>query len=274
MARIARKYIKAKDEVAFYHVISHAVWEAGRIFSPSEKEFFLRLLRNLTHGYLVEIVAYALMDNHFHLLVKVNPANLLSEEEILERAKKLHPKALVLSKDIEYWREKLSDLSAFVKDLKQRFTQWYNRTMGRRGHLWEGRFKSIRVEGGRAALAVAAYIDLNPVRAGMTKSIDGYHFTSYSERRAFRGQWLMPITELGDWMTIKEYGRFLEEVGKIEIDGKGKIEEPQKGLVLHILCYRAEGIAYGSEEFLRRIISKLPWKRIIKKREIGFLTVQ
>lgn len=273
MARIARKYIKVRDEVAYYHIISHTIWEAKRVFSGTEKEFFLRLLRRLTKSYLVDVVSYAFLDNHFHLLVKVYPGSEFSDDEIFERAKKLHPLVVVLSRDVKYWREKLSDLSAFVKDLKQRFTQWYNRTRGRRGHLWEGRFKSIRIEDGRAALAIAAYIDLNPVRAGISKRVDGYRFTSYAERRALSGKWLLPLGELSESLTLKEYGKLLEEVGSIEKEGKGRVEEPQKGIIYHILSYRAEGIAYGSEEFLRKVILGLPWKRTFRRDKIGLLTI-
>ena len=62
----------------------------------------------------------------------------------------------------------VNDLSAFMKLLKQRFSQWFNRTHQRTGTLWEERFRSVLIEGTGPALAtVAAYIDLNPVRAGL-----------------------------------------------------------------------------------------------------------
>jgi hypothetical protein len=61
----------------------------------------------------------------------------------------------------------MCDLSEFMKSLKQRFTQWYNSENGTKGTLWESRFKSELVESGYAAQTVAAYIDLNPLRAGM-----------------------------------------------------------------------------------------------------------
>jgi hypothetical protein len=62
------------------------------------------------------------------------------------------------------------DVSAFMKLLKQRFTQWYNRRKGRKGTLWEERFKSVLVDGAGDVLAtMAAYIDLNPVRAGLVE---------------------------------------------------------------------------------------------------------
>lgn len=74
------------------------------------------------------------------------------------------------------------DLSVFVKELKQRFTQWYNRRKHRRGTLWEDRFKSVLVEGSENALSImAAYIDLNPVRAGMVDDPKDYRWCGYAE---------------------------------------------------------------------------------------------
>ena len=62
------------------------------------------------------------------------------------------------------------DVSGYLQRLKQRFTQWFNRRKGRRGVLWEERFKSVLVEGSGDPLStMAAYIDLNPVRAGLVE---------------------------------------------------------------------------------------------------------
>jgi len=72
-------------------------------------------------------------------------------------------------------------LSEFMKTLLQRFTRWFNRTHQRSGTLWEGRYKSVIVESGIAARTMAAYIDLNPVRAGMVTDPADYRWSSYGE---------------------------------------------------------------------------------------------
>jgi hypothetical protein len=77
------------------------------------------------------------------------------------------------------------DLSGFMKPLKQRFTQWYNRENERSGYLWGQRFKSVLVEDGHAARTMAAYIDLNPVRAGIVRDPKDYRWSGYGE--AVRG---------------------------------------------------------------------------------------
>ena len=75
----------------------------------------------------------------------------------------------------------MQDLGEFMKGLLQRFTQWFNRAHTRTGTLWEDRFKSVIVEDGVAARTISAYIDLNPVRAGMLKDPADYRWSSYGE---------------------------------------------------------------------------------------------
>ena len=83
---------------------------------------------------------------------------------------------------LERYEHRRGDLSVFLKELKQRVSIFINRRLGRAGTLWEGRFKSVLVEGGEAALeTVAAYIDLNPVRAGLVDRPEEYRWSGYGE---------------------------------------------------------------------------------------------
>ena len=79
------------------------------------------------------------------------------------------------------YTRRMHDLSEFMKSLLERFTKWFNRKHGRSGTLWEDRFKSVIVESGTAARTIAAYIDLNPVRAGIVKDPADYRWSSYGE---------------------------------------------------------------------------------------------
>jgi putative transposase len=76
------------------------------------------------------------------------------------------------------------DISVFIKELKGRFAQWYNQLHERCGVLWAERFKSILLEGGEALAAVAAYIELNPVRAGVCDDPKDYRYCGYAEALA------------------------------------------------------------------------------------------
>jgi len=79
------------------------------------------------------------------------------------------------------YTRRMHDLSEFMKSLLERFTKWFNRTHSRSGTLWEERYKSVIVEDGAAARMMAAYIDLNPVRAGMVSDPAEYRWSSYGE---------------------------------------------------------------------------------------------
>ena len=152
------------------------------------------------------ILSYCFMSNHFHILLEVTPmaADGLSDEELLKRLHAIHHEGYVerVAWELAEVRERIQrgvadsslveaiharftyrmhDLSQFMKGFMQRYTQWHNRTNDRRGHLWEDRFKSVIVEDGVACKAMAAYIDLNPVRAGIVKEPADYRWSSYGE---------------------------------------------------------------------------------------------
>jgi REP element-mobilizing transposase RayT len=148
------------------------------------------------------------MCNHIHLLVEITPrpAGGLSDEELLARLKWVQTEAQVdlVAKELAEARKvveegraqegeafvqsiherftwRMHDLSQFMQGFLQRYTQWHNGQHKRKGHLWEDRFKSVIVEDGLAAKTMAAYIDLNPVRAEMVKNPEEYRWSSYGE---------------------------------------------------------------------------------------------
>jgi hypothetical protein len=192
-------------KVVFYHCISRVV-DRNRVFGSLEKEKFRTCMRMQEKFSGCRVVCYCLMDNHIHLLVEVPPMpeGGLSDEALLERLRAIYGEAQVteVATELAEARQKvrdglaheslvarihgrftyrMHDLSEFMKTLMQRFTQWFNRTHERSGNLWEDVFKSVIVEDGAAARTVAAYIDLNPVRAGMVKDPADYRWSSYGE---------------------------------------------------------------------------------------------
>jgi len=123
----------------------------------------------------------------------------LSDAELFERLGVLYSEIFVagVAKELEQARNegdeamvaeihqrftyRMHDLGQFMKGLLQRFSQWFNGQHHRTGTLWEQRFKSVIVESGTAARTIAAYIDLNPVRAGMVSDPADYRWSSYGE---------------------------------------------------------------------------------------------
>jgi len=184
---------------ACYHCVSRVV-DRQHVLGDEEKAEFLRLMRLYEKLCQVRVLTYCLMSNHFHLLVEVpqRPEGGMSELALLAHIAACHGKArawrvneeirqyravgahAAAQQVIEAWTSRMWDLSAFMKTLKQRFTQWYNKRHGRRGTLWEDRFRSTLVEGNMNALAmVGAYIDLNPVRAGIVDDPKDYRWSGY-----------------------------------------------------------------------------------------------
>jgi putative transposase len=187
---------------AAYHCVSRVV-DKRFIFGPLEKNVFRSTMRKLEEFCGVQVLTYCLMSNHFHILVRVpdkGRAAPLTEERLLELLPLLYDETQRLSIRQELDRAKASsdpswhreilgryearrhDLSAFMRELKQRFTLWYNRSQGRRGTLWEEKFRSVLVEDlGSALMTVAAYVDLNPVRAGLVKDPMDYRWSGYAD---------------------------------------------------------------------------------------------
>jgi len=165
-------------ESTVYHVMSRTALD-GFPLGDIEKDFLLKLLKSLSKLYFVDVLGFAIMGNHFHFLVRMIPDNHFSDEEILQRIKTFYgKKRMVTESQIPEFRTKLSSLSELMKDLKQTFTRHYNKEKKRFGFFWGQRFKSLIVEEGETLINCLAYIDLNPVRAGLVERPEDYRWNT------------------------------------------------------------------------------------------------
>ncbi len=173
----------------------------ARLFKNREKEMLRRMLWQVADFSGGEILTYCLMSNHFHVLIHFPESGPLADAELMRRYRVLYPKpnkyqtasARVLERKLaaggedaakirEQLLARMGDVSEFMKTLKQRFSIWFNQNHGRFGTLWAERFKSVLVEGrGFALQTMAAYIDLNPVRAGLVEDPKDYRWCGYAE---------------------------------------------------------------------------------------------
>jgi len=191
---------------SYYHVVSRTNGR-DRSIRDAEKRHFRDWMRRLETFCGVQVVTYCLMENHFHLLVRVPCRERMQELEPLTEARLRELLPLIYrrrelkdalqeldraaSQDstgkwtaeiLARYQQRRHSLSIFVKELKQRYTRWHNRRHRRVGTLWENRFRSVLVEGDETALmTVAAYIDLNPVRAGIVSDPKDYRWSGYAE---------------------------------------------------------------------------------------------
>jgi REP element-mobilizing transposase RayT len=204
-ARFLSPWRNSFEKPVIYHLVSRIV-ERRFALGIEEKERFRTLMRMMEKFTGCRVLSYCLMCNHIHILLEVPPMAVdgISDAELLERLAVLYGEAFVadvagqlesarteggleggnperVAEIKERFTYRMHDLGQFMKGLLQRFTQWFNARHKRTGTLWEQRFKSVIVESGTAARTMAAYIDLNPVRAGMVEDPADYRWSSYGE---------------------------------------------------------------------------------------------
>ena len=229
MARIAR--IKAEGE-AFYHVVSRIANKAFLMNNDEKKEVFVNMLHRAADFSGIDVITYVVMDNHFHLCVRVpKREGEIPESEILRRVGVLYGEDLraafekrlagyrdegddiAVVAELEKLRARMGDLSEFMKTLKQRVSQWYNSNYSHEGTLWSGRFKSVLVEDGRYLNNLIAYIHGNPIRAGIVTRSADYKWSApgaaaKGDARAKKGLSLLGVSVGDRGFTVRD-GRFV-----------------------------------------------------------------
>jgi hypothetical protein len=169
----------------YYHLVNRVAGEPGWFpFGDVERQKFIDLVEKFSRLFTVEVFAYQVMGNHYHLLCYA-PAERLSVVEAVTRHNLFYegikepidpesPTAAALP-------DKLRDISEFVRMIQQCFSAWFNHTRPRvrRGGLWESRFKSVIVEGGGLLMKCLCYVELNCVRAGLAIDPAEYRFGSF-----------------------------------------------------------------------------------------------
>ncbi|OAG28370.1 transposase [Thermodesulfatator autotrophicus] len=261
MPRIPRFFMK--DPRAAYHVISRTALPGHNVLGSEEKNHLLHLIRWLSQVYFVEVYGFAIMGNHFHLLCRMLPEDQFSDEEVKRRIKLYYGekrKIFFYEELIKKWRARLGNLSRYVQDIKQRFSRWYNRRVDRRGYFWADRFKSVIVETGESLLNCLAYIELNPVRAGIVEKPEDYRWCSlgYRARKGTGKNFLSLNLGLTNWenKTEKEKLKLLREF----VHGKGGLNDPEKGtgeIYRQRIRFFTERLAIGSKSFVKETAAKL-----------------
>lgn len=286
-----------------YHVVSRIVDRTFRL-DDAEKEIFRCMMRRAEAFCGVRVLTYAILSNHFHLLIEVPERIEIDETELVRRMTVLYGKAHA-AETVRQWAEwrktgatylvdeqqnklraRMYDISAFVKTLKQRYSMSYNGRHSRKGTLWEDRFKSVLIENSASAKAtVAAYIDLNPVRAKIVSDPKDYRWSGYGEacgggQAARKGliavhdsRWL---EQSGGWRHAQKRYRVLlytageekravlggrvvrpgiasETVGRV-LENGGKLTLPQ---VLRCrVRYFTDGMAVGGQVFVDTVFER------------------
>ena len=182
---------------------------------------------------------------------------------------------------VAQYTERMGDLAHFMQGLKFRFSVWFNRKYRRKGTLWHERFKSVLLEGDTAVLnKVAAYIDLNPIRAGLVTDPGDYHWSGYGQavggkKEARRGLSAVYGYDRSEWRLVSARYRALLYLEGIEVrDAEGMIERagvPEEDYYRELanrgkeslpkrmarqVAYFSRGAAIGGKAFLEQVFER------------------
>ncbi len=284
----ARKYLVDPEQPLYYHITSRCVQKAwllgkdpitGRNYNH-RKDWLLKQLDTITPAFSVSVQTYAVMSNHFHLVVYYDPlaARQWTPTEVATRWYLAHPAQLANPDDpqiraeaiellvenqerLEQCRAKLGSLSEYMKRLKQPIAERANTESDTDGHYWAKRFYSGAILSEEALLAVMAYVDLNPVRAKIARFLEECHHTGLEQRirasevtAASLETYLAPCMDgLGTQgvkvnITLATYLRFLRELLGIELTRS----MPPKAEIAAQVMTREERWASGKQTLRRR----------------------
>ena len=215
MARIARAEVFSPDEIAIVHVMNRTVRRcfllgddpiSGKNFDH-RKGWMEEQLEHQAAYFAIDLICYALMSNHFHLILRSRPDIVATwdDAEVARRWLMLCPKrksskrkqqdsrpkeptqaeidAIVNDPvELKELRSRLSDISWWMRLLSQRIGSRANRDDKEIGKFWQSRFRGVRLLDEASILACAAYVDLNPIRAAIAENIEGSMYTSAQQR--------------------------------------------------------------------------------------------
>ena len=204
-----RKELVSTMDTPYYHVVSRCVRRSflcgtdqvsGKSYEH-RRQWIEDRIRILSSIFSIDICAYAVMSNHYHVVVKLCPeqSESWSNEEVIKRWTSIFKGPLLIqrwqageelstaeqnaiSDLLEIYKQRLSSLSWFMKCLNEPIARQANQEDHCTGHFWESRFRSQALLTEEALLSCMAYVDLNPVRAGMAATPEQSDHTSIKQR--------------------------------------------------------------------------------------------
>ncbi|MCS5711679.1 hypothetical protein [Candidatus Berkiella aquae] len=217
---IARSSQIDLSSTSYYHCMARCVrrsflcgldFETGRDYSH-RKSWIVSRIKYLASVFAIKICAYAVMSNHYHLVLYVDSSaiNHWGDDEVHARWSQIYRQdaqllSMYSAKEAEHklalWRQRLGDISWFMRCLNEPIARHANKEDAKKGRFWEGRFKSQALLDEGAVLSAMVYVDLNPVRAKVAQTPEMSDFTSIQER----------IKKLSMELENKEFDKSLEK---------------------------------------------------------------
>ena len=256
-----RKALISLADTPYYHITSRCVRRAflcgvdhysGNNYEH-RRQWVVDRIRLLSSLFAIDVCAYAVMSNHYHLVLKLCPEQLeeLNDDEVMDRwcamfkgpllvqryrdGENLKPfERSTVSDIVNVWRSKLASISWFMRCLNQPIARQANREDKCTGKFWESRFTSQALKSEEALLSCMAYVDLNPVRAGVADRPETSSHTSIRERLQPEFDLQQAIddqTECGD---LLDFQAPLKPLLRFE---KRLVNKPQTGILFNFEEY-------------------------------------
>ncbi|MCA9645856.1 MAG: hypothetical protein KC492_34430, partial [Myxococcales bacterium] len=286
-----RAHLVDAHQGGFYHCISRCVrrgwlcgWDSltGKSYEHRRSWVESRLLE-LASIFAIDLHAYAVMSNHYHCVVELVPERVMtwSDDEIVERWFLLCPtpteevaasrRAALLADAprLAEVRRRLASLSWFMRFMNEPIARRANREDDVTGRFWEGRFKSVALLDEAAVLACMVYVDLNPVRAALTRRPEGAEHTSIARRVRLGERLCTPLAPLTPLeITLDDYRALTEwtaraHVGVAEQPGEratrllSRLQYSPQVWLGAVKAHRARFRAYGALARLREHAERL-----------------
>ena len=204
---VARRQQISLEHTCYYHCISRCVRRTflcgkdhytGKDFGHRRQWLEDRLVL-LAELFAIDLLAYAIMGNHYHVVLRVNAdqSRNWSNNEVAERWGELYrvQDAVENVELINEWRKRLSSISWFMRCLNEPLARHANKEDGCHGRFWEGRYKLQALLDDTALLRCMAYVDLNPIRAGIARTPETSQHTSVYARIHRRDHHLLPLQQ-------------------------------------------------------------------------------
>lgn len=260
MPRIAR--LIDTDQPTIYHIISRTVLD-GFPMGADEKDYLVSVFKKYTQLYFTDVFGYCAMGDHFHLVIRMYPPEYYDEEEIVARLKGFYGEHKNFNEEqVAFYREKLSNLSTLVKEVKQTFSRFYNIQRGRNGFFWDPKFKSVIVEPGEALVNLLAYIELNPIRAKIVERPENYTWSSfgYHSQTNNNDNWLNTEFDFFDESfcyeeLMEKYKAFIYEKGRLG-KKKKKLKPDEREYFTIKTRWFSDSRVIGSKAFIEKYADK------------------
>lgn len=258
----ARKQQICVETTPYYHIISRCVRQAylcGKdkhtgVSYEHRKQWLVDRINKVASAFAIDVCSYAIMSNHFHLVLRIGDNSQWTDKQVLMAWLSVYSLPILcqrylqnditeeselkrVNRHVDLYRERLGSISWFMKSVNEYIARKANQEDKCTGHFWESRFKSQALLDDRALLTCMAYVDLNPIRAGIAESLKTSEYTSIKERINNKTTNLLPFgqgdNELPYYLT--SYLDLVDQTGRLVKDEEhGFIPEKMASTLLEL----------------------------------------